>query len=81
MPPFVSARDFGLPESVVCPFCAGLETEMHAGFGGQLSVASYWCRRCRTAFECFKPGAARPSPVDDPAPEGLTGKRFPEAEN
>ncbi len=50
----MSARDLGLPEAVSCPFCDGLETELHAGFGGQLSVATYWCRRCRTVFEVFR---------------------------
>lgn len=45
-----------LPESVPCPFCAGTETELVNPFGGQLSVAQYWCRKCRTAFEYIKWG-------------------------
>jgi C4-type Zn-finger protein len=49
-----AAADFALPERVRCPFCAHDETELHSPFGGQLSVATYWCRRCRTAFEWFK---------------------------
>lgn len=49
-----SAEELGLPASVRCPFCEREETELHAGFGSQLSVATYWCRRCRTAFEWFK---------------------------
>lgn len=45
---------YGLPERVACPFCDGLETELHSPFGTALSVATYWCRRCRTAFEWVK---------------------------
>lgn len=43
-----------LPESAPCPFCDGTETHLVNPFGGQLSVAQYWCRRCRTAFEFIK---------------------------
>ncbi|HEX2211531.1 MAG TPA: hypothetical protein VHG93_27845 [Longimicrobium sp.] len=43
-----------LPESAPCPFCEGTETHLVNPFGGQLSVAQYWCRRCRTAFEFIK---------------------------
>lgn len=50
----VTAEDLGLPESVPCAFCGELETELCSGFGSQLSVATYWCRRCRTAFEYVK---------------------------
>jgi len=50
----LSAEDLGLPESVECPFCSHSETELHSGFGSQLSVATYWCRRCHTAFEYIK---------------------------
>lgn len=49
-----------LPDSVPCAFCGGTETELVNPFGGQLSVAQYWCRRCRTAFEYVKWGAAKP---------------------
>ncbi|HEX2093602.1 MAG TPA: hypothetical protein VHG28_14445 [Longimicrobiaceae bacterium] len=45
-----------LPESVPCAFCDGNETELVNPFGGQLSVAQYWCRKCRTAFEYIKWG-------------------------
>ena len=45
-----------LPESAPCPFCEGTDTELVNPFGGQLSVAQYWCRRCRTAFEFIKWG-------------------------
>lgn len=48
------AEDYGLPERVACPFCAGLETELHSPFGTALSVATYWCRACRTPFEWVK---------------------------
>lgn len=43
-----------LPESVACPFCARTDSYLVNPFGGQLSVAQYWCRRCRTAFEYIK---------------------------
>lgn len=55
-----TAADFGLPEAVPCPFCGGRETELHSPFGGQLSTATYWCRRCRSAFEFFKRSAPNP---------------------
>lgn len=45
---------YGLPERVSCPFCDGDETELHSPFGTALSVATYWCRRCHTAFEWVK---------------------------
>lgn len=54
-----SAAELGLPGAVPCPFCEKLETELHSAFGSQLSVATYWCRRCATAFEWFK-GQAPP---------------------
>jgi hypothetical protein len=44
----------GLPESVVCPFCDRRESHLLNPFGGQLSVAQYWCRHCRTGFEYIK---------------------------
>lgn len=45
-----------LPGSAPCPFCDGRETHLVNPFGGQLSVAQYWCRTCRTAFEFIKWG-------------------------
>ena len=45
-----------LPASPHCPFCDGAETELFNAFGSQLSVATYWCRTCRTAFEFMKWG-------------------------
>jgi hypothetical protein len=63
----MDASEYGLPERVVCPFCDRDESELHSPFGTALSVATYWCRRCRTAFEWVKwndresPGA----PPDD----------------
>ncbi len=66
MPPHDPARDaaaYGLPESPACPFCAGRHTELHSPFGPQLSVATYWCRDCRTAFEFLK---WRPPPERQP---------------
>jgi len=50
----ITAEDLGLPVSVECPFCKQSETELHSGFGSQLSVSTYWCRRCYTAFEYLK---------------------------
>jgi hypothetical protein len=49
-----NASDYDLPEHVACPFCNGLDTELHSPFGPQLSVASYWCNRCHTAFDWIK---------------------------
>ncbi|HEV2148729.1 MAG TPA: hypothetical protein VGR37_15095 [Longimicrobiaceae bacterium] len=43
-----------LPESAPCPFCEGRDTHLVNPFGGQLSVAQYWCRSCRTGFEYIK---------------------------
>jgi hypothetical protein len=48
------ARVDGLPESAPCPFCEGTDTKLLNPFGGQLSVAQYWCNRCRTGFEFIK---------------------------
>ena len=45
-----------LPEAAPCPFCGGSDTTLVNPFGGQLSVAQYWCRRCRTGFEFIKWG-------------------------
>lgn len=49
-----TGRDYELPDSVRCPFCEGEQTELHTPFGSALSVASYWCQSCRTAFEWVK---------------------------
>lgn len=46
-----------LPESAPCPFCGASDSELVSPFGGALSVAQYWCRRCRTGFEYLKWGA------------------------
>jgi len=64
------ATEYGLPASVECPFCRGRETELHSPFGSALSVATYWCNHCRTAFEWFKRGPGehlpeRPGPHED----------------
>lgn len=48
-----------LPDSPPCPFCNGTETDIVSEFGGHLSVAQYWCRRCRTGFDYLKWGADR----------------------
>ena len=51
----------GLPASPRCPFCDRTETRLVNPFGSQLSVATYWCDCCRTAFEHIKwTGAASP---------------------
>jgi hypothetical protein len=44
----------GLPDAAPCPFCDQRETQLLNPFGGQLSVAQYWCRRCRTGFDYIK---------------------------
>jgi hypothetical protein len=59
------ASDYGLPERPACAFCEGLETELHSPFGTALSVATYWCLDCRTAFEWVKWDAP------DPAGQGM----------
>lgn len=48
------AADLGLPEHVPCAFCGSQDTELHSPFGSALSLATYWCRACRTAFEWIK---------------------------
>lgn len=50
-----------LPDGVPCPFCQEHDTRLLSPFGGQLSVAQYWCNRCRTGFEYLKWGDADPS--------------------
>lgn len=50
------AEEMGYPTAVACAFCDGTETELHSPFGSALSVATYWCRSCRTAFEWIKWG-------------------------
>ncbi|HYJ79742.1 MAG TPA: hypothetical protein VEW03_09090 [Longimicrobiaceae bacterium] len=47
-----------LPDAAPCPFCGGSDTRLLSPFGGQLSVAQYWCDRCRTGFEYIKWGEA-----------------------
>ena len=42
------------PEQVSCPFCRQTDTRLINPFGGQLSVAQYWCNRCRTGFDYIK---------------------------
>jgi hypothetical protein len=43
-----------IPESAPCPFCEGMDTKLVSPFGGQMSVAQYWCNRCRTGFDYIK---------------------------
>lgn len=43
-----------IPQSAPCPFCEGMDTRLVSPFGGQMSVAQYWCNRCRTGFEYIK---------------------------
>jgi hypothetical protein len=50
------------PGQVQCPFCERTDTRLINPFGGQLSVAQYWCNRCRTGFDYIKWEA----PDDDP---------------
>ena len=51
-----SAGDAGgiIPQSAPCPFCEGMDTKLVSPFGGQMSVAQYWCNRCRTGFDYLK---------------------------
>jgi hypothetical protein len=53
-----------LPNSPPCPFCSGVETELINPFGGQLSVAQYWCRSCRSGFDFLKWTGGRASGGD-----------------
>ncbi|MGI9189377.1 MAG: hypothetical protein ACR2F9_04450 [Longimicrobiaceae bacterium] len=58
-PPRETEKEEGgapLPDSPPCPFCDASESELVSPFGGALSVAQYWCRRCRTGFEYLKWG-------------------------
>ncbi|HEY0673981.1 MAG TPA: hypothetical protein VGD27_17010 [Longimicrobiales bacterium] len=43
-----------VPEVVPCPFCDGTDTKLFSPFGSQLSVSTYWCNHCHTAFEKLK---------------------------
>lgn len=47
-----------LPKSATdtpaCPFCDGTDTKLFSAFGSQLSVSTYWCNHCHTAFERLK---------------------------
>lgn len=43
-----------LPEHPQCPFCDGYDTQLFSPFGSQLSVSTYWCNQCHTAFEKLK---------------------------
>lgn len=49
-----AGRSAPIPEAVPCPFCDGTDTRLINPFGGQLSVAQYWCNRCRTGFDFIK---------------------------
>jgi hypothetical protein len=53
-PPFPTTPRDPLPPSPPCPFCGSSNTALLSPFGGQLSVAQYWCRECRTGFERLK---------------------------
>lgn len=61
-------RDFPLPASPTCPFCGGKDTQLESPFGSVLSVAQYYCRRCRTVFEWIKRsgGATAEGPAGSP---------------
>lgn len=45
-----------MPAQPPCPFCDGRRTELMNAFGPHASVASYWCRTCRSPFEFMKWG-------------------------
>lgn len=47
-------EEYPLPRSVECPFCGGTDTHVQSPFGSVMSVAQYYCRRCRTVFEWVK---------------------------
>lgn len=52
--PAHDAAAYNLPAHPECPFCRKAETALHSPFGPQLSVATYWCTPCHTAFEYLK---------------------------
>ncbi|MGH7458327.1 MAG: hypothetical protein ACREKN_04470 [Longimicrobiaceae bacterium] len=56
----------GLPPHPPCPFCDSPDTQLISPFGGQMSVAQYWCGGCRTGFEYLKWG-------DTPRGDSLSG--------
>ena len=43
-----------IPQAAPCPFCEGMDTKLVSPFGGQMSMAQYWCNRCRTGFDYIK---------------------------
>ena len=43
-----------IPDTAQCPFCDGTDTKLFSPFGSQLSVSTYWCNHCHTAFEKLK---------------------------
>lgn len=43
-----------MPHDLACPFCEGTDTEIMSAFGAHASVATYWCRVCRSPFETLK---------------------------
>jgi hypothetical protein len=43
-----------IPDAATCPFCDGTDTRLFSAFGSQLSVSTYWCNHCHTAFEKLK---------------------------
>ena len=43
-----------LPDAPPCPFCDQTRTELMNPFGSHASVATYWCRDCRSPFEILK---------------------------
>ena len=53
-----------LPEAPSCPFCGNGDTELMSPFGGQLSVATYWCLGCRSPFEFMKWSSGLESGLD-----------------
>ena len=53
-PSAASDGEARLPETPACPFCEGRDTELMSAFGAHASVATYWCRRCRSPFELFR---------------------------
>lgn len=54
---------YGLPRSVECPFCSGMNTQLETPFGSVVSVAQYYCRDCRTMFEWVK--RRKPNPAEE----------------
>ncbi|MBS1951078.1 MAG: 1,2-phenylacetyl-CoA epoxidase, subunit D [Cytophagales bacterium] len=54
-PPTQVFTELELLETVQCPRCDSLNTELKTPFGPTLCRSIYYCHTCKEAFELFKP--------------------------